>query len=169
MMLMRGRGTVTLALLTLQVVSAGRFMASNPVEFRRRLKVIRQEIAPASLSQKDSATLASSSVLWMDVNLVRAQGLAVMDASGSSDPFVTASIAGETRQSTVKMRSLNPVWDEHLVFSSVPYKPDLTISINVWDWDTDRRQELIGSATLTIADVLDQEGSVSHMTTTPRA
>lgn len=85
--------------------------------------------------------------------------MAVMDSSGYSDPFVTAVISGQTRKSTVKIKNLNPVWDEHLIFTGVPTKPGLTITLNVWDYDTDNRQELIGQSTLSLGEALDQEGT----------
>ena len=142
-----------------QVIDASRFAASNPVEFRRRVRKLESQIIPTSLSEKDSATFCVQSFLWLDLNLIRGQGMAVMDSSGFSDPFVTAVISGQTRKSSVKMRDLNPIWDEHLIFTGVPTNSSLTITLNVWDYDTDNRQELIGMSKLSLADALDQEGS----------
>ena len=51
--------------------------------------------------------------------LVRARGIKVMDKKlfgkgGSSDPFVTFSLDGEVRKSTVQKKSLRPTWLERV-------------------------------------------------------
>jgi len=81
------------------------------------------------------------------VNVKEAQGLTSMDLNGYSDPYVTVQAFGQTLQTAVIKKNLNPEWNEKLKFSLVPRSSNASlytnlanntlaqIHVQVWDWD----------------------------------
>lgn len=69
------------------------------------------------------------------VEVVAAHNLMPKDGEGSSSPFVEVEFENQRQRTQVKMRDLNPVWNEKLVFhvndaADLPYR---TIEVNVFN------------------------------------
>ncbi|KAG5586932.1 hypothetical protein H5410_047366 [Solanum commersonii] len=69
------------------------------------------------------------------VEVVAAHNLIPKDGEGSSSPFVEVEFENQRQRTQVKMRDLNPVWNEKLVFhvndaADLPYR---TIEVNVFN------------------------------------
>ncbi|KAF4361859.1 hypothetical protein G4B88_009231 [Cannabis sativa] len=73
----------------------------------------------------------------LHVTVVRAMKLLKMDILGTSDPYVKLSFSGERlseKKTTVKMKNLNPVWNEKFRF--IVKDPQLqALELQVYDWD----------------------------------
>ncbi|XP_052811417.1 synaptotagmin-6-like [Mya arenaria] len=86
----------------------------------------------------------------LTLTAVKARSLKAMDITGSSDPFVKASLVCEgkrikKKKTTVKRNTLNPVYNEAMVFD-VPREnvEDVDIIIKVIDYDRIGRNEIMG-------------------------
>ena len=91
----------------------------------------------------------------LKVKLVRGSDLPVSDLA-SSDPYVKLTASGETRQSTVKKGTLNPVWDEVFTFPFASYALLLSSALTAEVFDHDRLgydDELCETETLELASV----------------
>ncbi|XP_059297351.1 multiple C2 domain and transmembrane region protein 10 [Lycium ferocissimum] len=69
------------------------------------------------------------------VEVVAAHNLMPKDGEGSSSPFVEVEFENQRQKTQVKMRDLNPVWNEKLVFhvndvADLPYR---TVEVNVFN------------------------------------
>ncbi len=84
---------------------------------------------------------ANSSLI---VECVEATNIPGVDRSGTSDPYVKIRIAKEKRKTTVKKKTLSPVWNESLTWENLPSLPtELTVSI--WDWNRSQRNTKIAT------------------------
>ncbi|GBG24408.1 Synaptotagmin-1 [Hondaea fermentalgiana] len=73
------------------------------------------------LSNKDKTTEPEqkNETFQARVEILRAEGLRIADKKAkSSDPFVEISLAGKKRKTSVRSRTLNPVWEEEFAFGT---------------------------------------------------
>uniref|UniRef100_T1JKN2 C2 domain-containing protein n=1 Tax=Strigamia maritima TaxID=126957 RepID=T1JKN2_STRMM len=92
----------------------------------------------------------------IEVFVTNAKNLPNVEKFGKSDPYVTISIQGIKRKTEVKESTLDPIWNENLVFDlagKLP-KPDEMIDIVVKDYERIGRNRLLGSATLSLRNFL---------------
>ena len=78
----------------------------------------------------------------LDVHVVGARGLEPKDINGTSDPYVTVTHGNEERVSSVMYKSLNPMWDEHLIV--LISNTNTPLSIEVYDKDVMTKDDLLG-------------------------
>ncbi|KAJ1450927.1 hypothetical protein M885DRAFT_531139 [Pelagophyceae sp. CCMP2097] len=100
---------------------------------------------PAELLALDDA--ASQAPNELVVAVLRAVDLPAMDrhllaAGGTSDPVVSLRLDGSTVKTTVKKKTLNPVWQEVLRFQCDDEDAQLVISVD--DWDLVGSNDLLG-------------------------
>ncbi|CAH1799974.1 unnamed protein product, partial [Owenia fusiformis] len=88
------------------------------------------------------------------VVIIKARELKAQDITGYSDPYVKLWLMYqgkkiEKKKTEIKMRNLNPVYNESFIFQ-VPYEKirETTIHISVYDWDRMSRNDLIGQFVL---------------------
>jgi stromal membrane-associated protein len=81
----------------------------------------------------------------LKVRIVRGINLAVRDLL-SSDPYVCATLGGQSAKTKVVNRNLNPVWDEELMLS-VPSPPQ-PLKLQVFDHDVFSKDDSMGEATV---------------------
>ncbi|XP_078662690.1 synaptotagmin-9-like [Branchiostoma floridae x Branchiostoma belcheri] len=86
----------------------------------------------------------------LTLTIIKARNLKAMDITGTSDPFVKVSLMCEgkklkKRKTSVKKNTLNPVWNEAIVFDVPPENMDqVSLHVSVVDFDRVGHSELIG-------------------------
>eukprot|EP00051_Salpingoeca_urceolata_P024536 m.432507 g.432507 ORF g.432507 m.432507 type:complete len:601 (+) comp20245_c1_seq2:119-1921(+) len=98
------------------------------------------------------------------VRVKQAKNLIAADLNGASDAFVKVflvkndeAVADTKRQTTVKPRTLCPVWDEELQWEMGGGADDLaesSIRIEVWDKDTLNADDFLGSTTIKAEELI---------------
>lgn len=76
--------------------------------------------------------------LLLNVEIIEAKDLIAKDSNGLSDPFVTLYLQSNSSRrytSSVKMETLNPVWEEHFALPVMNENSDDILYIEVWDFD----------------------------------
>eukprot|EP00873_Tetraselmis_striata_P017521 jgi/Tetstr1/437785/TSEL_026439.t1 len=85
------------------------------------------------------------------VVLESGQDLVAMDSNGRSDPFCTLKVADTRHVSSVKSKTLNPMWSERFEFPNV--SPADNLKINVWDKDFAMKDRM-GSSSVAVSQFL---------------
>ena len=114
--------------------------------------------------------------------MVKGEDFPALDPTGTSDPYCILKIGKEERQTTVKFRTLNPIWNETYVFE-LDKLPQVAFSgassrksvepcivplcemiyylvIDVWDKDRLNRDDLMGRVMVPLTTLTD--GTVSR-------
>ncbi|CAI2360919.1 unnamed protein product [Moneuplotes crassus] len=96
------------------------------------------------------------------VTVVEARNLEIADVlSGTSDPYVILSYAGQVSKTTVKKTNLNPFWIETFEFDKVA--KDVRMEITVYDYDAAMKDDIIGKIDIDLEDY-SQNGEEEHVT-----
>ncbi|KAJ7403839.1 Synaptotagmin-6 [Willisornis vidua] len=86
----------------------------------------------------------------LTITIIKARNLKAMDITGASDPYVKVSLMCEgrrlkKRKTSTKRNTLNPVYNEAIVFDVPPENIDqINLSIAVMDYDRVGHNEVIG-------------------------
>ncbi|XP_070618788.1 synaptotagmin-9 isoform X1 [Erythrolamprus reginae] len=86
----------------------------------------------------------------LTITIIKARNLKAMDITGASDPYVKVSLMCEgrrlkKRKTSIKRNTLNPVYNEAIVFDLPPESIDqIHLSIAVMDYDRVGHNEVIG-------------------------
>ncbi|OCT88010.1 hypothetical protein XELAEV_18016639mg [Xenopus laevis] len=86
----------------------------------------------------------------MTLTVIKCRNLKAMDITGSSDPYVKVSLMCDgrrlkKRKTTTKRNTLNPVYNEAIIFDIPPENVDqVSLSITVMDYDRVGHNEVIG-------------------------
>ena len=70
------------------------------------------------------------------------------------DPFVVISFGKKVFRTRVIRHSLNPIWDEKLIFHVRRYESKFKIHFSVLDWDKLSANDHIGDATLDLVELI---------------
>lgn len=70
------------------------------------------------------------------------------------DPFVVISFGKKVFRTRVVRHSLNPTWDEKLLFHVHEHEENFTIQMTLLDWDKISGNDYIGSSTLPLAELI---------------
>jgi phosphatidylserine decarboxylase len=71
------------------------------------------------------------------------------------DPFVVVSFGKKVFRTRVIRHSLNPVWDEKLLFHVRRYEKSFQIQFAIFDWDKLSSNDYVGEASLDLKELLD--------------
>jgi phosphatidylserine decarboxylase len=71
------------------------------------------------------------------------------------DPFVVVSFGKKVFRTRVIRHSLNPVWDEKLLFHVRKYERSFRVQLTVLDWDKLSSNDHVGDAAFEIAELAE--------------
>jgi len=91
----------------------------------------------------------------LKVRVVRGINLAYRDARGS-DPYVVLRLGKQKLKTSVKKRSVNPIWHEELTLSIT--NPNAPIKLEVFDKDTFSRDDPMGDAEVEVEPLVEFRG-----------
>lgn len=80
----------------------------------------------------------------LHVTVQRARGLKSMDLNGKNDPYVKLRLGTQTKETRVRMKTNDPVWDERFVFGVHSVEAQ-QLHVSVCDYDTFKRDDHVGS------------------------
>eukprot|EP00698_Gefionella_okellyi_P023729 TRINITY_DN8186_c0_g1_i1.p1 TRINITY_DN8186_c0_g1~~TRINITY_DN8186_c0_g1_i1.p1 ORF type:complete len:303 (+),score=32.94 TRINITY_DN8186_c0_g1_i1:47-910(+) len=103
-------------------------------------------VAALPLSTSKVATQVYTGILF--VKLIRGKNLIAADIGGKSDPYCIVKIGNQIRKTTVRMTTLNPLWDELLTFNLAIPLAQTVIEVTVMDWDRMKEDDFIGDLQL---------------------
>ena len=72
------------------------------------------------------------------------------------DPFVVISFGKKVFRTRVIRHSLNPVWDEKLLFHVRRYEANFKVNFTILDWDKLSGNDHVGDAALDLSELLDK-------------
>jgi len=81
--------------------------------------------------------------------------LQVMRTGWDMDPFVIVSFGKRVFRTRIIRHSLNPVWDEKLLFHVRKYERSFSVQLTVLDWDKLSSNDHVGDAAVTIAELAE--------------
>ena len=70
------------------------------------------------------------------------------------DPFVVISFGKKVFRTRVIRHSLNPIWDEKLLFHVRRYEANFKIQLTVLDWDKLSSNDHVGDASFDVSELL---------------
>lgn len=104
------------------------------------------------------------------ITLLGGDGLASKDANGLSDPYAKVEIRnssgalleGMRKETKVVRRTLNPIWNERVLFSNVPL--DGSMVLECWDWDRIGGHDFMGTAKVAVRELVSNRDQVWVLT-----
>jgi len=95
-----------------------------------------------------------NSELFLPTNTASALiGLQVTRTGWDMDPFVVVSFGKKVFRTRVIRHSLNPVWEEKLLFHVRKHERSFRAQLTVLDWDKLSSNDYVGDAAIEIADL----------------
>lgn len=94
----------------------------------------------------------------LKVRVVRGINLAYRDARGS-DPYVVLRLGKKKLKTSVKKRSVNPIWHEELTLTVTD--PNQPLRLEVFDKDTFSRDDPMGDAEIDVAPLMEAVNATS--------
>ncbi|PWA38192.1 C2 calcium/lipid-binding and GRAM domain containing protein [Artemisia annua] len=116
--------------------SFGEFIMCGIVFFNlERVYMMVSHFVQARLRRGNDHGVKAQGEGWVvTVAIIEATNLAALESSGFSDPYVVLTCNGKTRTSSVKLRTLEPQWNEILEFDAAEEPPSL-LDVEVFDFD----------------------------------
>ena len=98
------------------------------------------------------------------VKVIAARNVLAADTNNLSDPYVIATMGGDSDTTRVERKTLNPVWDETFVYSSKRLCEAVEhgcpwVEFKVYDWDALSKDDFLGQAFLRFTDLDPKYGS----------
>ncbi|XP_067838951.1 multiple C2 and transmembrane domain-containing protein 1-like isoform X3 [Heptranchias perlo] len=92
---------------------------------------------------------------FVQVKIIKAEGLTVADVTGSSDPFCVIELSNDRLQTHTVHRSLNPEWNKVFTFNIKDIHSVLEVSI--YDEDRDRSADFLGKVAIPLLNIQNGE------------
>ncbi|CAM1331331.1 Uncharacterised protein g10548 [Pycnogonum litorale] len=125
----------------------------------RRKKSLIGSSKDGDAPQRDIMNLLSHGSGVVELTVISAIDLVSKDLNGFSDPYCEVRVSDEiVFKTSVKKKTLNPEWNESVTIK-LP-KPNESLRVVVWDWDTFGWSDFIGDLTLTLEDIRCQSVKV---------
>ncbi|XP_038661181.1 multiple C2 and transmembrane domain-containing protein 1-like isoform X2 [Scyliorhinus canicula] len=92
---------------------------------------------------------------FIQIKILRAEGLMVADVTGSSDPFCVIELNNDRLQTHTVHRSLSPEWNKVFTFNITDIHSVLEVS--VFDEDRDRSADFLGKVAIPLLNIQNGE------------
>jgi len=94
----------------------------------------------------------------LTVRVIKCTGLDDADYAGTTDPYAYLQIEGmEAQQTSKKEGTINPEWDEEIVFEGIEKPLSKKLKITIYDDDTWSRDDKIGQCEIDLAGLVAGE------------
>lgn len=122
--------------------------------------VVRDFFADESLANETTKQMNELRVAVIQARKLRAMDRNIYGRLTSSDPIVTLFCAGERKTTSIKTKSLFPVWNEVFSFNvrlddPNPSAASLTLDVVVDDWDELTANDFMGQLSIPVVDIHD--------------
>eukprot|EP00670_Eutreptiella_braarudii_P003906 CAMPEP_0174301948 /NCGR_PEP_ID=MMETSP0809-20121228/59347_1 /TAXON_ID=73025 ORGANISM="Eutreptiella gymnastica-like, Strain CCMP1594" /NCGR_SAMPLE_ID=MMETSP0809 /ASSEMBLY_ACC=CAM_ASM_000658 /LENGTH=1066 /DNA_ID=CAMNT_0015407787 /DNA_START=39 /DNA_END=3239 /DNA_ORIENTATION=+ len=108
-----------------------------------------KEVGSVKLSLANAKPKEWMAIWGLGVQVNKAIGLIAADETGFSDPYVQLHVGDSMRQTSYKLQTLDPMWNEEFHFDINAEDADLpSLIMNVWDKDWGKDPDFLGSAVL---------------------
>ncbi|XP_061166679.1 multiple C2 and transmembrane domain-containing protein 1-like isoform X2 [Saccostrea echinata] len=85
---------------------------------------------------------------WLQVKVIKAQGLMAADIGGKSDPFCVLELVNARLQTQTEYKTLNPEWNKVFTFNVKDIHS--VLEVTVYDEDRDKKAEFLGKIAVPI-------------------
>ncbi|KAK2186384.1 hypothetical protein NP493_202g02019 [Ridgeia piscesae] len=92
---------------------------------------------------------------WLQVKVIKAEGLASADIGGKSDPFCVLELDNARLQTRTEYKTLNPEWGK--VFVMEVKDIHSVLEVTIFDEDRDRKAEFLGKVAIPLLRVRNME------------
>ncbi|XP_048383486.1 multiple C2 and transmembrane domain-containing protein 1-like isoform X3 [Stegostoma tigrinum] len=92
---------------------------------------------------------------FVQVKIIKAEGLMVADVTGSSDPFCVIELNNDRLQTHTVHRSLNPEWNKVFTFNVKDIHS--VLEVTVYDEDRDRSADFLGKVAIPLLNIQNGE------------
>jgi hypothetical protein len=96
------------------------------------------------------------------IHFKSASQLAAMDVSGTSDPYIIATIGDQEQKTSVIKKTLEPLWNETLTFD-IKDALKQNIQLQCVDWNRIQKHEVIGTASISVKDLDLRRGIAQNL------
>ena len=111
------------------------------------------ELAIMAAMQKHSVMLTGT--MRLSIRIIQAEGIPAMDDGGTSDPYLIITCGNMKKRSKVQTMTLNPQWHEDFDFFFAAKTTVPNMDLEMWDRDTNARDDFMGKGSLAIGALLD--------------
>merc|ERR1712205_60291 len=89
---------------------------------------------------------SSEALGTLNIRIDHGVNLLAADFNGKSDPYVVITFGGQIKKTTIKYRTLNPVWNETVHFDEVTVQQarERQLKLEVMDYDTFTSDDSLG-------------------------
>ncbi|OMO96732.1 C2 calcium-dependent membrane targeting [Corchorus olitorius] len=109
-------------------------------------------ITHSNLANTRSKVYFSPKLYYLRIHVMEAQDLVPHDKGRFPDPYVKVIVANQIRPTKILQRTVNPVWDDQLMFvASEPFEDYIIISVE--DRIAPGKDEILGRAMIPLRDV----------------
>ncbi|OMO53986.1 C2 calcium-dependent membrane targeting [Corchorus capsularis] len=109
-------------------------------------------ITHSNLANTRSKVYFSPKLYYLRIHVMEAQDLVPHDKARLPDPYVKVIVANQIRPTKILQRTVNPVWDDQLMFvASEPFEDYIIISVE--DRIAPGKDEILGRAMIPLRDV----------------
>lgn len=91
----------------------------------------------------------------LTVKVYKAQGLAVADLGGKSDPFCVLELVNSRLQTQTEYKTLTPCW--HKIFTFLVKDINSVLEVTVYDEDKDHKVEFLGKVAIPLLKIRNKE------------
>ncbi|KAG8844129.1 hypothetical protein FRB91_002847 [Serendipita sp. 411] len=133
------------------------FVLTDVDEENQSTVIIAAKFVPVPITLSDQESMSNQGNLRVEI--IDGGEIHGADRSGTSDPYVVASLNGEKLHKTeVKKKTLTPVWNEQFE-CTVPSRVGADMMLEVFDWDRVGNNQSIGKAKVDLAALVPLVGT----------